>query len=529
MRQVYDGDGDNPVGHCGKSLLAQFCNHVEGNSDLLIAWSSRKVVTANVVLKEDAMKKPIEDVADVASGSSLVHARVQELLSRAVENHTWRQKDCVNLIPSEMTPSPLVRLLQVTDPVGRYAEHNFLAQLGREVYYYQGTRFIEWVEQELVKELGGYLGTSLVEPRPISGQTANMAVFSALVAFRNRDRRAGELERIQGVLNHHLNLGGHLSAQAMGPLRDYVGRDAGKGRFLIEHFPVCRDNPYRIDVEATAKLLEHWSPELIIFGKSMFICREPVSEIRAILTQLGQRPVLMYDAAHVLGILGPAFQDPFAEGADLVTGSTHKTFFGTQRGVIAARASNDSPYVGLWDYIRRRVFPGFLSNHHLGTALGLLLAAIEMNTFRQDYQRQVVKNAKAFARALYDCGLQVEGDPDTGFTETHQVLLRMGQNKGIEAAELLEKNNVIVNYQALPGDDNFAASSGLRMGVAEMTRFGMKEADFATLAQFMADVLLGGQNAAEAVAAFRKQFLEMAYCFTPSRWPDLTQQLLATF
>lgn len=458
-----------------------------------------------------------------------VRKHVQSVLERSIENHLWRQQRCINLIPSEMTPSPLVRLLQVTDPVGRYAEHNFLSQLNQEVYYYQGTRFIEWVEQQLVNEMARYLGTEQIEPRLISGQTANMALFSALVAFRNRGHKQGEIERIRGVLNHHLNLGGHLSAQAMGPLRDYVAQDPATGRFAIRHFPVCRDNPYRVDLEATAALLDEWTPELIIFGKSMFICREPIHEIRRILAERNQRPLLMYDAAHVLGILGTHFQDPVAEGADVVTGSTHKTFFGTQRGIIAARLPDDSLFAGLWDQIRRRAFPGFLSNHHLGTLLGLLLATMEMNAFREAYQPQVIKNAKAFAQALHECGLQVEGDPAMGYTETHQVLLRVGSHQGMEAAQSLEENNIIVNYQALPGDDNFAASSGLRMGVAEMTRFGMTEKDFQELAGLIGEVLLRRQRVADAVTALRSRFLEMKYCFKPKDWPELAQKLLDTF
>ena len=461
--------------------------------------------------------------------ASGISEKVQTVLERAIENHLWRQERCINLIPSEMTPSPLVRLLQVTDPVGRYAEHNFLSQINQEVYYYQGTDFIEWVEQQLIHELARYLGTEQIEPRLVSGQTANMALFSALVAFRNRANKTGEIERIRGVLNHHLNLGGHLSAQAMGPLRDYVARDPATGKFAIRHFPVRRDNPYQVDVEATAALLDAWTPELIIFGKSMFICREPVAEICRLLAERKQRPLIMYDAAHVLGILGPAFQNPFAEGADIVTGSTHKTFFGTQRGIIAAKLPLDSPFVELWDHIRRRAFPGFLSNHHLGTLLGLLLAAMEMNAFREAYQSQVIKNAKAFAQSLHECGLQVEGDPAMGYTETHQVLLRVGSHRGMEAARLLEENNIIVNYQALPGDENFAASSGLRMGVAEMTRFGMTEKDFQELAGLIGEILLRKQHVVDAVAAFRRRFLEMKYCFQPKDWPELVQKLLDTF
>ena len=99
------------------------------------------------------------------------------------------------------------------------------------------------------------------------------------------------------------------------------------------------------------------------------------------------------------------------EGADLVTGSTHKTFFGTQRGVVGSRFQEHEERYELWEALERRAFPGSVSNHHLGTLLGLLMAAYEMNHFKGEYQARVVKNAKAFARALSDSGMNVAGDP----------------------------------------------------------------------------------------------------------------------
>lgn len=96
----------------------------------------------------------------------------------------------------------------------------------------------------------------------------------------------------------------------------------------------------------------------------------------------------MYDMAHVLGLVGDYFQDPFAEGAELVTGSTHKTFFGTQRGIIAGNYDKDDYKYGLWETIETRAFPGSVSNHHLGTMLGLLMASYEMNYFKDEYQRK---------------------------------------------------------------------------------------------------------------------------------------------
>ena len=213
--------------------------------------------------------------------------------------------------------------------------------------------------------------------------------------------------------------------------------------------------------------------DLVIFGKSLFLYREPVREIRRFIEDRGLKTVIVYDMAHVLGLVGKHFQQPFEEGADLVTGSTHKTFFGTQRGLVASPFLEDDEQFELWETVQRRVFPGSVSNHHPGTLLGLLMAAYEMNHFKDQYQPRVIANAKAFARALKDCGLTVAGDPAAEFTETHQILLEVGYGEGPAAAERLEENNIICNYQALPEEEGFTASGALRFGVAEMTRFGI--------------------------------------------------------
>lgn len=181
----------------------------------------------------------------------------------------------------------------------------------------------------------------------------------------------------------------------------------------------------------------------------------------------------------------------------------------------------------LWEAIQRRTFPGSVSNHHLGTLVGLLAAAYEMEAFKDAYQARVVENAKAFARALADTGLAVAGDPGISFTETHQVILEVGYAKGADAARALEDSNIIVNYQATPREEGFTASGALRMGVAEMTRFGMEPADFQQLAQLIADVLKGGKPMREAVTGFRHRFLEMRYCFGKEQIGDLMGELLA--
>ena len=326
-------------------------------------------------------------------------------------------------------------------------------------------------------------------------------------------------------MNHHIIKGGHLSAQPMGALRDFVMRDPAWEKPAVVNFPVLAGNPYQIDLAATRELLAEHRPELIILGKSMTLHREPIAEIRAALTELGIDAVLMVDMAHVLGLVGPHFQRPFVEGADIVTGSTHKTFFGTQRGIAAMNVRPTDARYPLWEALQRRTFPGSLSNHHLGTLLGLLAATYEMNRFKDGYQRAVVSNAKAFARALVDRGLDVAGDPAVGFTETHQVIVRVGYARGAEIARRLEDNHIILNYQAAPDEEGFTASGALRTGVQEMTRFGMGPADFEELAGLMADCILRGAPVREDVERLRGRFLEMRYCFNGPEADELLEQL----
>ncbi len=475
---------------------------------------------ARAILEQDLFK----DIS-APTAEKVTTKKVRRLLDKAIQNHTWRQRECINLIPSEQTPSAMTRMLSVLDPVGRYAEHKPMkAFLEMEVFFYQGTDFILEVEELLKDELLRYLGCCEVETRLISGQMANTAVFSALVDYLNRADRKAEQRRIRRVMNNHIIKGGHLSAQPMGALRDFVARDPKTEKPAVVNFPVVGDNPYKIDTAATQDVLARYRPELIILGKSVTLHPEPVAQLRSFVRQLDLNSVIMYDMAHVLGLLGSYFQQPFEEGADIVTGSTHKTFFGTQRGIVAANYSREDLRYQLWEAVNRRAFPGSVSNHHLGTLLGLLMAAYEMNYFKDEYQKNVIDNAKAFAMALHDCGLDVAGDKEVSFTETHQVIVNVGYSKGPEIARRLEENNIIVNYQAAPQEEGFTASGALRMGVAEMTRFAMKKEDFKTLAQLIYDVI-AERTVKEKVMSLRGRFVDMKYCFTKKDFAHIIEKL----
>lgn len=451
------------------------------------------------------------------------------LLAKARDNTLWRQRECINLIPSEMSQSYLSRMLSITDPVNRYAEHKKIQAFAYEdVFYYQGTEFIEEVETLLNKEFQCYFGCNNIESRVISGQMANTAVFSALVDFLNRGDRKSEQRRIRKIINNHIIKGGHLSAQPMGALRDFVARDPKTEAAAVVNFPVLPHNPYKIDVKACANIIKEQQPALIILGKSMVIHKEPVREIRALVDEYAPSCLVMYDMAHILGLYGEHFQAPLQEGAHIVTGSTHKTFFGTHRGVIASDFAEDELNYELWKAVQRRTFPGSVSNHHLGSMTGLLFAAYEMNHFKDAYQQAVIENAKTFATALEAEGLEVAGDPEISFTETHQVIVNVGYAQGAKVARKMEKNNIIVNYQATPAEEGFTASGALRLGVSEMTRFGMKQQDFQELASFMTDLIKNGSNIQKEIKAFRGRFQEMHYCFQEKDFPDIAGSFIAS-
>lgn len=455
-----------------------------------------------------------EDEEETLSADNDYHAKAVELINKSLDNHAWRQEECINLIPSEMTPSPAVRLLSVSDPAFRYAEHKKVSAFyDHDIFYYQGTKFIDEIEQLLIEEMKKYLECSEVETRVLSGQMSNMAVFSALMNFKNRLDRKNTPKRLGYVMNNHIINGGHLSAQPMGALKDYIAIDPATEKTAVVNFPVCADNMFKIDVEETKRLIDQYRPELIIFGKSMVLHKEPVAEIRKFVDDNKIPTTIMYDMAHVLGLVGDHFQKPFEEGAEIVTGSTHKTFFGAQRGVIGVNYKKDDLKYGLWKNIESRAFPGSVSNHHLGTMLGQLMAAYEMNCFKDEYQKNVIENAKYFAQCLHKEGLDVAGDPAISYTETHQVIVRVGYSSGPEIAERLERNNLIVNYQATPEEEGFTASGALRLGVNEMTRFGFGKKEFERLAAIMADCILRNKDVTEDVKNLRKDFTTLKYCF----------------
>jgi glycine hydroxymethyltransferase len=406
---------------------------------------------------------------------------VEKIEKIVAEQNRWRSFS-INLIASENVLSNRARAIMGSDFAHRYAE----GHPGER--YYQGTEMIDEIESMLRNHMSSMFGAKHVDVRPISGTVANEAVFSRYI-------RPGDIVMVNSTPG-----GGHISHHKAGSV--------GKYTHNIINFPLSPDG-YHIDVDQTAFLIKEVRPKLLIFGKSLYLFPEPVAKLAELCQRL--KISIIYDAAHVLGLIaGKTFQDPLAEGADLVTGSTHKTFFGSQRGVILSNASPSE-----WRKIDKGAFPASSSNHHLDTLVALALAAYEFRAFGQEYAKQVISNAKALAEAMASLGFDVQAK-EFGFTESHQVAVSMADfGGGDEVARHLKDNNIICNMNLLPFESlgSVKTPAGVRLGVQEMTRFGMNEPEMKQIAEFLKLVVMDAKLIRDEVAEFRSQFQKVHYSF----------------
>ncbi len=416
------------------------------------------------------------------------------------DQNQWRAS-CLNLIASETTQSAAVRAVQNSDFMGRYAEGhpNTPNETNR---YYQGTRYIDAIERLAELEVKALLGARQVDVRPISGNAANTAV--ALGMLRGGD----------SIIVNSTDAGGHISHAAIGVFgrriqsRGMALNKPGEASGIPMHFWPLTADRYHTDVPAAIALIEQVKPRIVVLGKSLFLFPEPVRELAEVCAHL-DIPIL-YDAAHVLGLIaGGEFQQPLVEGATWMTASVHKTFPGPQRGIVCA-ALDPEAEKKYWNPIDRGVFPGSSSNHHLNTLPGLVVATREMRAYGAAYARATIANAQAFAQALHELGVVVEAR-EFGFTRSHQVAINVAEfGGGVESAKRLETQNIIVNYNLLPGDSDPRAPSGIRMGVQEMTRFGMDAGTMGEMAQLLADALRG-KVVRDEVTALRERYHALHY------------------
>ena len=384
------------------------------------------------------------------------NAKVQKLTS-LLDKHEAYRDTCLNLIASENTPSPLVEELFDERLARRYGNYS-----GTDLYRrnYKGNRYIAEIEaytQALAKDL---FGAAYVDFRPLSGNIAGIGTTFALA-------KPGDT-----ALEVH---NGHHYAEKLlsSPLK-----------VELRSIPIPWDGQRsNIDLDATLALIAEYKPSIVNVGSGVFLFPQPVRELKQAMREANPDSYLIYDASHVIGLIaGKRFQSPFDEGADVIISSTHKTLAGPQGGMIL---TNDA---SIAERVAKGLYPLLMSNHHLNRLPALAGTFIEWMACGEAQADAIVTNAKALGQALAERGVPILG-ADLGFTESHTLILIVDKyGEGNALANHLEACHIIAGAAGLAPE---VGTSGLRMGVQEVTRWGMTPADAPDIADCIVAALSG--------------------------------------
>ena len=412
----------------------------------------------------------------------------------SLEKHNKWFENSIPLIASENIPSPAVREAIISDFGNRYAE----GWPGERVY--AGCTYIDEVEVQCMGLAKKLFDAEFADVRAVSGVVANLAIYSS---YSN----PGDV-----MIASSIPAGGHISHGK----KEHSGT-AGLVHGLDIEFFAFDPEEMTLDVDKTKAKVEDLKsqnrlPKIAMFGGSVFLFPHPVKELADFLK--GHDMHINYDAAHVAGLIaGGKFQDPLREGTDTMTMSTHKTLFGPQGGLVLGFDRHE-------ESIKKAMFPGLTSSHHIHHMAGKAVAFAEALEFGKDYAAQTINNAKALAAELNNVGFKVLGEK-RGYTESHQTVVNVldfGDGGTIEAD--LEKANIIVNRQLIPGDlkanRHYMHPGGIRLGTSEITRLGMKESEMKEIASMIKDVVIDKKEPGEMtakIAEFRKEFQKTQYCF----------------
>ena len=426
----------------------------------------------------------VESKGDWAANSQ--NTGYADTVMQAVSLSGKLYREGLGMIASENIVSPMVQKIVSSDLHGRYAEGLPYKR------YYQGCGGFDTIEElglELAKEV---FNAPFANIQSTSGTVSNIAALKAL---------AKPGDQITAVSTAD---GGHISHARMGAV--------GLRDLNLSTYPWDEER-MEPDIDASADLIRELKPKIALFGQSVFLFPTPLRELADAAHEVGS--TVMYDGAHVLGLIaGGCFQDPLREGADVMTGSSHKTFPGPQGGFILSSSEDEK----FQRRLNNAVFPGTCSSYHLHHVAGKVVALAEFKEYGQKLSENTVANAKAFASALAAEGFDVLAESRC-YTASHQVLTRHGEldsGAGAKAAQLLEDAGIITNMNMLPGDTKAMTPSGLRLGVQELTRVGMGTSEMEEVANFYARVLIKSEDPAmvkQDVRDFKSQYHTIRYCF----------------
>jgi glycine hydroxymethyltransferase len=391
-----------------------------------------------------------------------VNNRQAKVISLVKQHERWFSES-LPLVASENVASRTVRQVLSSDLGHRYAE----GWPGERVY--AGCKFIDQIELEAISLAKSLFKAEFADVRPVSGACANLAVYATL-------SDPGDTMMALSIPN-----GGHISAGK----KEFSGTAGLVHGLDIEYFAFDKEN-MNIDVDGTKKKLKAIQSagkkvKIVMFGGSLFLFPHPVKDLAEAALEVGATPC--YDAAHVAGLIaGGRFQDPLGEGAHVMSFSTHKTLFGPQGGAVVSKAQYG-------EALKKSVFPGTSSNHHLHNVAAKALTFAEFLRFGSAYAKAVTANAKTLAETLAQKGENVLGESH-GYTQSHQVAIDVTKyGDGGQVEKKLESMNIIVNRQLLPGDlqagRHYTNPGGIRVGVSELTRLGMGKSDMKEVADVL--------------------------------------------
>jgi glycine hydroxymethyltransferase len=361
--------------------------------------------------------------------------------------------------------SPAARSLLSSDLAHRYTSTD---------RFYMGTQFTDEIQQygeNLAKEL---FKAETADLRPLSGHITDWIVLANLT-------KPGDTLMC-------------ISAQNGGYPGMWNEGLAGLLKLNTTAFPFS-EKDWNIKAEQTKQAIEQSKPTAVIFGASLILFPHPVKDIAKVAKENGA--FVGFDGSHVLGLIaGSQFQDPLREGANALFGSTHKSFFGPQGGIILADKEHG-------ELLKEKIYPAFVDNAHWNRIAALTLALAEMKQFGKTYAQQIIRNSQTLAKALSDYGFPVICK-HLGFTRSHQVILDYGDyEKGRAVAEKLQRVNII-------------ADCVVRIGTCEVTRRGMKEKEMLKIAELLKRTVIYNEqpdNIKKDVEKLSVEFPKVQYCF----------------
>ena len=374
---------------------------------------------------------------------------IVELVDRFHRDSTRR----LHLIPSENTLSTTARLPFVSDLMYRYS---FPADGPN--WAWPGNDDLAAVERAAADGLRTLLGAAHVNLKPVSGLNAMTVAVSALSQPSGTVLSIAEAD------------GGHGSTR-------FIAGQLGRRHHNLPFDP----HRYAVDADALHEIAASGDlPGPLLVYLDQFMCLFP-HDLAAIRAAVGPDTVICYDGSHVLGLIaGEQFQNPLAEGADVLTASTHKSFPGPHKGVLATNTAHLAHHIdehaGHW-----------VSHHHPADVAALAITVADLQGTAHSYATQTVTNARTLAAALAARGFTVCG-AGLGFTRSHQIWVDVAPFiDPAEASGLLLTAGIVVNAIDVP---YLAGGTGLRLGVQEATGRGMGEAEMDEIAAIIRAVLI---------------------------------------